>query len=183
MAKLWKQHAAGSGETDSPTLSHMALLSSPLCKCLQIKTGPLMAEVRTGVTSSFERDRKQSEMPPSHCLSLDGFKIKTAKLFTTSRALMRARALDSKRGAAGRVWGCEDQRLSVRHPGGEQTAEAEAGQRPPGADGQCQTRDRAWGGCTPESQGDTGSAQAEPERPQGLPPSHTRTQETRKLRR
>lgn len=83
----------------------MALLSSPLCKCLQIKTGPRMAEVRTGVTSSFECDRKQSEMPPSHCLSLDGFKIKTAELFTTSRALMRARALDSKRGAAGRVQG------------------------------------------------------------------------------
>lgn len=110
MAKLWKQHAAGSGETDSPTLSHMALLSSPLCKCLQIKTGPRMAEVRTGVTSSFECDRKQSEMPPSHCLSLDGFKIKTAELFTTSRAL------DSERGAEGRVRGCEDQRLSVRHP-------------------------------------------------------------------
>lgn len=50
-----------------------------------------MAEVRTGVTSSFECDRKQSEMPPSHCLSLDAFKIKTAELFTTSRALAEPR--------------------------------------------------------------------------------------------
>lgn len=69
MAKLWKQHAAGSGEMDSPTLSHMALLSSPLCKCIQIKTGPRWQNYGQGSLSLLNvTENRVSCHPHAACL-------------------------------------------------------------------------------------------------------------------